>query len=188
MAVDLFMPSKKQIMGIGDLAPMWRWAINFANPPQGLEPPDEFNILCTSAGPPKRADVEPIQVQLRGYQFERPGVYNDEHQIDLEFLETVTSPISLFIRDWRELMQDGETGERRQVVTGENETVLNMARLANDDNDIVIWEYELHGVWLRGYDPTGGPMGSDADSVKPTMSLNMDWFRDGPPGSLLPAA
>lgn len=177
----LVRPGKVDIMEhLGDPAPTYHWGISFPGwDIPGVVLPD-VNMHCTTTAVPRRTAGDPVTMQIRGHQFERPAAYNDEHTLDMEFIDTTDNPISLWLSGWRDFMWDTRTGVRGAAAYADYTVDCLMHRYGNADNDTPIWHYLLHGCYYRDADPVGGQLGGDVEVLRPTLTLYYDWFVDGP--------
>lgn len=176
--VALVRPGKVDIMEhLGDPAPTHHWGIGFEDMPSGITVPD-VNMHCTTTAVPRRTAGEPVTIQIRGHQFERPAAYNDEHTLDMEFIDTTDNAIAQFLKEWRDFMWDTRNGVRGAAAYQDYTCTCIMHRMGNHDNETPIWEYTLHGCYYRDHDPLGGQLGGDSEVVRPTLTLYYDWFTD----------
>lgn len=169
-------PTKGQLRQIGELAQSFRWSVAFVRQPSGVTVPSNFNLQCSSSEIPKKEAGQSIEVNIRGHVIKRPGIYDDSHNITLEFVETIDNQISEFLRTWREAVWSTNEGVQQNLndCTGD----IQLSRLDNLDNPI--WRYTLYGCYLEDYDPSGGSLGSDSEAVRPTITLYYDSFKDSP--------
>ena len=178
--VDLIRPGKVDVMErLGDPAPTHHWGIAFEGLPAAVrEVYPDVNLHCTTTAVPRRTAGDPLAIQIRGHQFERPAAYNDEHTIDMEFIDTTDNAISTWLRAWREFMWSSRQGRRGASAYADYTCICNMARMDNQDKPI--WYYSMFGCYMRDVDPLGGQLGGDPELVRPTLTLYYDWFDDGP--------
>ena len=177
---DLIRPGKVDVMEyLGDPAPAHHWAIGFQRLPAPIQAvyPD-INMHCVTTAVPRRTAGEPLAIQLRGHQFERPASYNDEHTIEMEFIETTDNAVSAFLREFRNFMWDTRTGLRAAGPYAEYTCTCILNRMNNQDQ--AIWHYTMYGCYYRDHDPVGGQLGADSEVIRPNMTLYYDWFDDGP--------
>ena len=206
---ELVRPGKINIMdAIGDPAPSNRWGIAFSDLPTVAIPASvgkpeadaddgkslvtlyneiDINMHATSTGVPRRTAGDPITIQIRGHEFERPGSYNDEHTFEMEFVETTNNNVARFLKGMRDFMWNtsadnpnhpGQQGGFRAASDYDDYTFT--CRIERMDNrDEPIWYYEMHGCYYRDHDPVGGQLGSDDEPIRPTFTLYYDYFFDG---------
>ena len=200
---ELVRPGKTTIMGvIGDPAPSNRWGIAFSDLPNVAIPgfpggaslaslyarTPNINMYATSTGVPRRTAGDPITIQIRGHEFERPGSYNDEHTFEMEFIETTDNNVATFLKGMRDFMWNtnapnpnhpNQFGGFRAANDYDDYTfTCRIERMNNSDTPI--WFYEMYGCYYRDHDPVGGQLGSDDEPIRPTFTLYYDWFEDGP--------
>ena len=173
-------PSKTEIRTLPELADSYRW--NMEVPVQNNIPgwPTEaaLNLRCVSATMPSRTMTGQVDIQIRGHHIMRPGPMDEQHTINLIFVEDVENTISLWLKNWRDAIYNADTGERQDDYAVDG---IKLIRL--DHLDGRIWEYELFGCYLQEFDP-GGDLGADAgQGVQPNITLYYDTFKDGPEGN-----
>lgn len=169
-------PTKGNLRTINELAQVFRWGISFVRTPTAVKVPENFNLQMTSTEVPKTDAGQSIEVAIRGHTIKRPGIYDDTHNIQLSFVETIDNQISEFLRTWRNAVWSRDTGVQQKLkdCTGD----LLMTRLDNLDNPI--WQYTLYGCFLEDYDGIGGELSSDSEALRPTLTLYYDTFTDEP--------
>lgn len=167
-------PTKGQVRQIGEVAQAFRWGISFARQPPAVSVPENFNLQCTSTEMPKTEAGQLIDINIRGHHIQRPGIYDDTHTIALNFIETVDSQISEFLRTWREAVWSRDVGVQQPLALCTGDLIL--IRLDNMDNPI--WKYVLKGCYIQDYEP-GGELGGDtSDALRPVLTLYYDTFTD----------
>lgn len=173
-------PSKRELIdGVGEVATVYRWNITIDSAPAGLTVPDNFNLFCSSAMPPRREAGENIEIVIRGQKYQVPGIYDDSHNIELTFIENVNNSISTFLNDWQNLMWGGGADNLDGVLATEYKADLRMTRLDNSDRPI--WQYQPFGCWFMENDPVGSELAGDSsEAVRPTLTLYFDYFTQGP--------
>ena len=170
-------PSKANLRRIGEIASMYRWNVAFGQTPSAITVPPNFNLQCSSVALPKKDAGQSVEIKIRGHSIKRPGIYDDSHQITMNFIETVDNQVSTFLKSWRDALWDPDTGVQMPLSAVQGDVII--TRLDNQDNEI--WTYDLKGCYLEDYDPTGGELGADASEVlRPTITLYYDTFEDGP--------
>jgi hypothetical protein len=169
-------PTIENIRGLGDFASLFRWEVALTPPTgvSGLATTDELNFRCETAELPTTT-VNVSNVQIRGHKIQQAGIMDYNGSISLSFVETVDSKISAFIKSWREALWATQTGVQAGVMSTLKST-LTLYRLNNLDAQI--WKYELIGAW-PGTDTKGTLDGSTSDFMKPSITFNYDYFKDG---------
>lgn len=172
-------PSIKDIKGIGDFAPIFRWNVEFKQVPHGMTARTGYlngiNLRCESIDSPPKLTNQKIEVNVRGHKFFQPGAGQYNNQIQLTCVETVDNFIHTFLKEWRDLIWEVKTGVRAQVLADLMGQIV-IERL--DARDTPIWQYTLHGVFLEDYEPGGSLDGSSSEYLKPSMTFSYDWFED----------
>jgi len=170
-------PTKSQVRAINETASLFRWHASFTDPPSAVTVPDDLNLYLFSTAIPKKSAGQSVEIKIRGHTIKRPGVYDDEHTLQLQFIETVDNRISTFLKSWRDALSHPDTGVQQPLESVTS--TFQIIRLDNQDNPI--WKYELKGCFLEDYEPAGGELGADGgDIMRPTLTLSYDWFEDGP--------
>jgi len=169
-------PSINQLRGVGDFAQMIRWNLSFPTLPSGVSvgsPAAELNLRCESADVPKMTNQK-IETNIRGHKVFDAGISNYTNTITLTFVETVDNMIHEFIRSWRELLWETNTGVT--VPKTSYQAVCMLTRLNNQDNPT--WYYEMIGCFPEDYEAGGTLDGVTSDFIKPTLTLSYDYFKD----------
>ena len=197
----LVRPGKRDVMAaLGDPAPTDRWAVHCSDLPDvpplngGPSPRAAYNALgdrdinlfCNTTTVPRRTAGDPVTIQIRGHEFERPAGYNDEHTIELELLDATNNYVSAFIKSIRDFMWSNSNGDHAggvralSAMYGDQGYSFTTEIWRMDGQDNAIWGYKMFGVYYRDADPIGGNLGSDAEVVRPNLTLYYDRFIDGP--------
>jgi len=167
-------PNLDQLRSIGDHAVLFRWNVLFSKFPVGLAngTPDltQINLRAESSEQPSRAG-QTIVTNIRGHQKKQTGIWT-YNPITLTFVETEDNLITNFINDWIELSWSTNTGEA--VPSSDLEANFTLQRLNNQDEPIA--EFEIIGAKPEAEDK-GGTLGGDtSDTIKPTITVQMDRF------------
>ena len=166
-----------EVRGLDDFAPIYRWNLVFiAFPVAGIAAQplsDDLNLRCESTTLPKMSN-EKIEINVRNHKVFQHGKGTYTNSFDLTMLETVNNTISAFLSGWQELHHQVRTGT--SVPKKDLEALIQIQRLNNSDE--AIWQYTMHGCFLEDYDL--GSLGVDSDIMRPTMTLNYDFFDQGP--------
>lgn len=169
-------PTLDQLRHAGDFATTVHWDVSFPTLPNGLRglvSSEYLNLRCESTDVPKATNM-PIEIAVRGHFIKQPGLTRPSGQINLMFYDTVDSRVSEFIRLWREICYETNTGIQTARVDAQAVVLLNR----RDRQDRIIWNYELHGVFLEDYDPGGQLQSQSAEAIRPSMILSYDKFID----------
>lgn len=168
-------PNHADVRNIKELATTFRWGIQFARTPSGLAVPANFNVQCTTSEIPRKDAMQPIEVRIRGHHIDRPGIVDSSHTITVNFIESIDNAFTLLTRDWRRMTWSDEEGIQQDMADLQADLVL--SRLDNKNRPI--WKYTLINCYPNDGDP-GGELGSDAEALRPTMTLYYDTFKSEP--------
>lgn len=169
-------PTKGNLRQIAEVAQTFRWGVTFSRSPSAVKVPVNFNVQMISTEVPKTDAGQSIEIGIRGHTIKRPGIYDDTHNIQLTFIETIDNQMNEFLRTWRNAVWSRDTGV--QLPLSECTGDLLLTRLDNLDKPI--WQYTLLGCYLEDYDGVGGELGSDSEALRPTLTLYYDTFNDKP--------
>ena len=170
-------PSKQELIdGIGEVATVYRWSISVDRAPNSVAIPDNFNILCSSAMPPRLEAGENIEIVIRGLKYQVPGIYDESHTLELTFIENVQNHVSLMLAAWQEAMWD----ENGAIIGTKADYSADITMIRLNNSDQPIWQYQAFGCWFMENDPVGAELSADtSDAVRPTMTLYYDRFTQG---------
>lgn len=169
-------PTLNQIRSAGDFATTVHWNFQFIQFPRVLTPgltSEEFNFRCESTEMPKKTS-QSNEVMIRGHRVKQPGIAIPDGLFTASMIDHVDGKISRFIRRWREICYETNTG--RQERKADVEAIVRLARLDRQDNEI--FEYVLKGVFLENYDTGGQLQGASAEFIRPVLMLSYDDFDD----------
>jgi len=166
-------PSIDNLRSVGDFATTVNWDVQFIKLPGSLNSylREDLNIQCESMDVPKNSGTS-TEIWVRGHRTKQPGLWTPSGTITLSMNETVDTFIRGFIKDWRELCWETQTG--RQTAKADLEAEIMLFQL--DRSDDPVWQYHLIGVYLEDYDPGGQMQAQSADIIKPTLTLSYDYF------------
>tara|TARA_Y100000310_G_C20625928_1_gene785876 strand:+ start:61 stop:582 length:522 start_codon:yes stop_codon:yes gene_type:complete len=167
-------PTIENIRAINDFATLFRWEMAFPTKPQGITIQDaDLNFRCETAVLPKATGAS-IEANIRGHKVRQPGIYTYNNPITFTFIETVDNKISTFLKEWRDLCWEADSGKTESVQNVKGDIQL----FRMDQMDKAIWEYKLIGCFLEDYE-VGGDLGGDtSDFLKPQLSISYDYFTD----------
>lgn len=169
-------PTIEQIRTILPAASMVKWnlvGINMsAESPLASPNADAMNMRCVSTTLPKLTE-SPMEINIRGHKVRQPGIYDYEKQFTLIFIESVDNTISNFLRDWRELCWQTETGV--QLPKNQLEASIVIQRLNPQDEPV--FQYELIGCYLADFD-LGTLDNISTEAMQPSIIFNYDYFKD----------
>jgi hypothetical protein len=166
-------PSIEQVRASSDHATLFRWNLIFAAFPAALAgAPDseDLNIRCESTEQPSRIGQTIIN-NIRGHQTKQTGIWT-YNPITLSFVETTDNIVNQFIHDWVDLTWVTKTGV--SATKEESQATIILQRLDNADEPIV--EFKLVGALPEAEDKGGTLDGATSDFIKPTLTLNFDYF------------
>lgn len=178
-------PTINQLRALTDFCPNYRWDMNAALPAVVAQAINayELNLRTTSFTIPKRT-VDAIEVSNRGHKIYREGITSFSQQISLSTIGTIDAMTHKAVRNWH-MMQwsdDGQTVYGRMSSNNplDRQAIITLTALNNTDQSY--WQYLVYGCWLQ--DSDFGEYGSDSsDIIRPSLTLNYDFFIDGPVSS-----
>jgi hypothetical protein len=171
-------PTHQNLRTIGDFATTLQWNVQVVKFPPAVITTltsDDINLRADSTDMP-RLSGQSTQIQIRGIMHKQPGLYLPSGQINMTLYEGTDSKITTFIRDWRNVIFDMETGASND--TAQVAATIRLVRLDRNYNEI--YEYVLYNVFLEDYDPGGQLQSQGADALKASMTLSYDNFDEGP--------
>lgn len=168
-------PTIEQIRAIGDFATLIRWNLKITKFPTAISTTmtsENFNLRVETTDVPKATNA-PIDVNIRGHKVRQPGITSYTNTLNVQCVEDVKSTVSSFLKAWREICW--KTGDGTSFPKAQAEGKLLLERLDNQDN--VIWKYEIIGVFLEDYE-TPNLDGTSSDVLRPSMIFSYDYFKD----------
>jgi len=170
-------PLLNQLVQLDSVFHLNDWNINFTRLPSGFATgtlPQNLNIRAYTVDLP-RWNVNPIQIDIRGHRFFIPGDKEFDSTITLQLHETTDAVVLEFFRAWAEAIYATNTGAKGNPAWTQLKGDIQMVLLDRQLNPK--WEYMVYGVWVQSID-LGGQLTGDkgADIVRPTATLNFDWF------------
>lgn len=177
-------PSIENLRGLGDLATVYQWNLQFVSFPIAVAMAGRFpsgndlNKRCISTSLPKKTSGR-LTANIRGYQVNQPGTPQYSESIQLDFVETVDNNVALFLLAWNELC--ARTNTQIQYPKEMLEAQIQIERL--DRQDKPIWLYNLIGCFLMDYDQ--GELNSINNMFQPKLTLTYDYHKEQPMGSLI---
>ena len=162
------------VRAVGDFQVLYNWNLSFIEFPSGVLGPNPagLNIRCMSVDQPRLASQD-IAVRIRGHEVFQPGIHT-YGTINLVFQETEDNYISSFLKQWRDLCWEPQTGNQRPK--NELEAIVRIARLNRQGEEN--WEYVLVGCFLEAYEPGGILSDAQSDTMRPAVTLRYDYFLD----------
>ena len=175
-------PTINQLRALTDFCPNYRWDMQAALPAVVAQAINayELNLRTTSFTIPKRT-VDPIEVANRGHKIYREGITSFSQQISLSTIGTIAAMTHKAVRNWHMTCwsDDGQTVYGRMSSNNplDRQAIFTLTALNNMDQSY--WSYLIYGAWLQ--DSDFGEYGSDSsDIIRPSLTLNYDYFIDGP--------
>ena len=164
-------PTLDNVRNIGDVASAYRWDLTFLQVPTALASysSEDMNVRCESTTLPKRIEATP-DVNIRGHKVLFPGRLTYSNELDMTFIETENNMIAKFLKAWWDLLWDPKLGTR--YPKNQLEARLLIKRL--DHNNVAIWQYQIHGVFLK--DADFGKLDGETETIKPTVKFSYDYF------------
>ena len=163
---------------LGEQVPLWKWSVEFESlPPEvnSVYDRDKFNLLCQSVMPPRREAGENIEISIRGFKVQIPGIYSDSMTMEFTFIEDADNTIASFLNGYQEAMWNFSTGASS---IGDIVTNIIVTRHKFDNSDV--WFYKAFDAWFMENDPVGQELGSDtSDIVRPTATMYYSYFTQG---------
>lgn len=169
-------PTIDQIRSMGNVTQLFRWNVIFAQFPAavaGAPRTEDLNIRCETTSVPKLSQTL-TEVKIRGHKVNQPGRGDYSPNIKLDFIETVDSKVSKFLKAWRDACWQVKTGIQQSKA--DCEAIIIIQRL--NHLDVGIWEYKLIGCLLQDYEASQNLDGQTQDPVKPSMTVAYDFFED----------
>lgn len=171
-------PSLENVRNVGDFAALYLWDMSIVGNVPGdlasLLTSEKVNFRAESAEVPKLTG-QSIQLDIRGHRIKQPGIYNNQGTITFTFVEDVDNTIHQFLKAWRDLSWDQNTGARA-LSKLDLEVEWKIQRL--DYNNDPIWFYQMK-CFLEDYEDGGTLDGATSDLLKPSLTLSFDRFKDG---------
>ena len=169
-------PNVNDARSLTDFAVLYKWDLQITKFPTGIaDISNALNLRCLSAELPK-VTFENFKVGIRGHKVGQNGIATFSDTLTFTFVETVDMAVMDFISRWRTLTQNVEDNT---ALTKEG-AELTMILTQLGSNNEPIFNYEVFGCILNDYDPTGAIWdGETSDAVKPSLTVNYDYFTDG---------
>lgn len=161
--------SHDQLRAIGDLATTFRWNLSVPKDPTGLA--GELNVRCESTELPK-ITMTPIENNVRGHKTKYPGIAEYSGSVTMTFTETDNNAIVNFIRAWRELHWETQSGVTQNKA--DLEATFIVTRLNSQDEEI--YQYTLRGCLYE--DSDFGSLDGENAAMKPTLTIGFDFFTE----------
>jgi hypothetical protein len=164
-------PSIDDLRTINSWASSYNWSLSFIQFPSGIlsVDPKGLDIRCASAEQPI-CSIPDVRLGMKGFEIYMPGA-RQYNPLTLSFQESEDNFISNFIRDWKLLCFNPQTGVQQPKYL--LEAIVRLARLSRLGNEI--YEYILIGAWPMQSDP-GGQLGDQAEILRPSLTLRYDYF------------
>ncbi|CAH9015294.1 conserved hypothetical protein [Vibrio phage 150E35-1] len=157
-----------------DFATAYTWSVKMVKPPLGLSVPDKFNTICKTSTIPKREANAGAELVLHGHKRKLPGVEFSAGQLTLTFADLVDNRVRSFIRQWRELNHENQTGVAVPYMAAYATIQITLQNRLGVDT----YRYVLHNCWCEDHDfGTELVEGTDTvlfDSVQ--MMISYDHF------------
>ena len=168
----------QSLRNLPDFAQVTKWDMQFITLPLvggfGVLIPNEFNLRCESIEVPK-GSMNNVEVQIRGHKVYNSGILDYGNSMTITFVETEDNMIMKLDKAWREISWGSRTG--KQFTKKETEATLLLTRLDKQDKPIA--KYTVYGCIWQASD-WGTLDSSGTDSIKPSLTLNFDYFVDAP--------
>lgn len=170
-------PKITEIIGLGQFLTAYRWNVSMSGPgatAAGFTSAKSMNFRCESTTLPQLSGSS-AEITIRGHKVKQPGIYNYNGQITLVLVETTDVVVHTAMKKWRDLCWKAETG----VQSDKSKVVATVKLEQLDNNDKVVWSYELHQAYYEDGD-FGQLDNTNQDAQKPSLVLSYDYFKDGP--------
>lgn len=168
----------ESLRNLPEFAQVTKWDMQFITFPIvgafGALIPNEYNLRCETIEQPK-GNMNNTEVQVRGHKVYNSGILDYGNSITLTFVETQDNMILKLVKAWREISWASRTG--KQFTKKETEATLLITRLDKQDKPIA--KYTLYGCIYQS-DDAGSLDSSGTDAIKPSLTLNFDYFIDAP--------
>lgn len=115
-------------------------------PIEAIGPESVLNVLCESSDIPVRTQ-EKMTIQIRGLRHFQPTMSYPSDSINLNFFETIDSPIHRFFIGWQQKIWSKGTGKSKTYPELIIPSVV-LQRL--DQRDLPVCTYILENVFLQG--------------------------------------
>ena len=169
-------PTIEQVRGLGDVATVYQWNLNFIDFPQALgggviPAKEDLNLRMISTTLPTKGNADQ-EINIRGHKTFQSGQADyGGNEITLTFYETVDNIVSNFFLAWDETCVQTGTGVHGSKADAE--CPIEITRLNRQDEPI--WVYFLVGCKLRSY--TLPDLTGEDDTMKPSILLKYDYFK-----------
>lgn len=169
-------PSIEQVRGLGDVATIYQWNMNFVDFPAvlngGVIPASEdLNLRMISTTLPVKGNTDQ-EINVRGHKTYQSGQADyGGNEITLMFYETIDNIISNFFLAWEETCV--QTGTGAHGSKAEAECSIEIERLNRQDQPIFL--YFLVGCKLRTY--TQSDLSGEDGTFQPSLTLKYDYFK-----------
>ena len=167
--------SQDDLRNLDDFATTFRWNLSIVKLPSGISTDTssaDLNLRCETSEIPKLT-LNSIETRIRGHKVKSPGVADYAGALTFTFVETENNKIHNFIKAWRELVWETQSG--KTLPKSELEATLRLARLDSQDNEI--YEYVLVGCYYEDAD-FGSLDNEGGDFMKPSLTVSYDYFKD----------
>lgn len=165
------------IRALGDFATLIKWNFKVLKAPANVPTPNLLNFRVLSTDVPKTDAGQTTDIFIRGHRVRQPGIMKSVDSIVLTLAETTDNAVNTWLRNWREACWQTKTGIQGRKA--DVEAIVQIERLNRQNNPI--WQYTMKGCFLEDYDGVGGQLdGENSDIMRPTLTLSMDYFEDGP--------
>lgn len=164
-----------QLRALPDAAKVTKWDITFLTLPAvgllGGLVTEQLNVRCESVEFPK-GTMENFEIMIRGHKIMQSGKLDMGNTLTLTFFETVDNTIMKLVEGWKQLAWSNRQG--RSVPKQDMEATLLITLL--DSQDQIRAKTTVYGCIYNSDDLMGTLDGSTSDAVKPSLTLNFDFF------------
>ena len=167
-------PTISQLHALGDAQGVFRWNVIILKFPPALSGFDseDINFRIETTEMPKRTGEDMI-INMRGMKVKQSGIYTPAGTLSVTFNEYVDHVAQKFIRDWKQLAFDPETGQGVPQSQLKGDIAIQLL----DSQDVAHYQYNIRGVYMTDADRPALD-GATSDLFKPTAVLSYDTFTE----------
>lgn len=167
--------SASEVNKIGDFQTTFNWLISIGSPNAVALASEDLHLRCISSTIPER-EHQPQTLEIHGHTLKRNGIVKQEGNINLTFVDDVSATIIANFRALEDKMWAVDsTNDSKGTRSAYKDLTFTVTLVLLDSNDQATQTYTLHDC-LLGKLSAGGEMNSSNDFMKPTISLDYQYF------------